>query len=69
MSELTAVETEVRVDRIACTGHGVCHALLGDRMPLDEFGYPIPSQVAPQESEAAASITLCPAAALHRGRD
>jgi ferredoxin len=28
------------VDRIACTGHGICASLLPDAVTLDEWGYP-----------------------------
>ena len=29
------------VDRIACTGHGICASLLPDEVGLDEWGYPV----------------------------
>ena len=29
------------VDRIACTGHGICASLLTDEVTLDEWGYPV----------------------------
>ncbi|GAA0922205.1 ferredoxin [Pseudonocardia zijingensis] len=31
----------LHVDRIACTGHGVCAELLPELIALDEWGYPI----------------------------
>ena len=31
----------VRVDPIACDGHGLCADLLPERIELDEWGYPI----------------------------
>lgn len=59
-------ETRVRVDRIACSAHGVCHALDPHRVPLDEWGYPIPSEIITDAEAATALIRLCPAAALSR---
>lgn len=62
-------ETEpvaIRVDRVACTGHGVCHALDPQRIPLDEWGYPVPSEVLTDPETADALVRLCPAAALQR---
>jgi ferredoxin len=35
------MSTELRVDRIACTGHGLCAELLPEKIALDEWGYPI----------------------------
>lgn len=29
------------VDRIACTGHGICASLLPEHVALDEWGYPV----------------------------
>ncbi len=56
--------TIIRVDRIACSGHGVCHALDPEQVPLDEWGYPIPSEIIADPRSAEALIRLCPAAAL-----
>ena len=52
------------VDRIACTGHGICASLLPEQLSLDEWGYPIvhSAQVEPELGDAA--IRLCPARAL-----
>ena len=35
------MSTRIRVDPIACTGHGLCAELLPERIELDEWGYPI----------------------------
>ena len=32
---------ELRVDPIACTGHGICEELLPELIRLDDWGYPI----------------------------
>ena len=51
------------IDRIACTGHGICASLLPD-VTLDEWGYPVvpASVVDPEIGDVA--IRLCPARAL-----
>jgi ferredoxin len=37
-----AVRTHVlRLDPIACDGHGICADLLPERISLDEWGYPM----------------------------
>lgn len=59
-------ETRLDVDRVACSGHGVCHAVAGELIPLDEWGYPVPSQVVTDAETAATLVRLCPAAALLR---
>ncbi|HWC23757.1 MAG TPA: ferredoxin [Flexivirga sp.] len=58
--------TVIRVDRIACSGHGVCHALDPQQIPLDEWGYPIPSEIVADRRRTEALVRLCPAAALRR---
>lgn len=57
---------ELRVDRVACTGHGVCAALL-DRVRLDDWGYPIVEDAvrAAASLDVDAAIALCPARALY----
>lgn len=60
---------ELRVDRIACTGHGVCAGVLPRRIELDEWGYPIvtdPVVRVADVADVAAAIRLCPARALYR---
>jgi ferredoxin len=55
------------VDRIACTGHGLCAELLPERISLDEWGYPIlrPGPVpAPLAAHARRAVAACPALAL-----
>ena len=31
----------IRIDRIACDGHGMCAELFPERIRLDDWGYPI----------------------------
>jgi ferredoxin len=55
------------VDRIACTGYGVCAELLPEGIQLDEWGYPLlaagelPPHLVRQARKAAAA---CPVRAL-----
>ncbi|MFD8706405.1 ferredoxin [Kitasatospora sp. NPDC059648] len=40
--DMTAADREtLRIDRIACTGHGQCAELLPELLTLDEWGYPV----------------------------
>ena len=35
------MKAHLRLDPIACDGHGLCAELLPERVTLDEWGYPI----------------------------
>ena len=52
------------VDRIACTGHGICASLLPEQVSLDEWGYPIVHSAHVELDLGDAAIRLCPARAL-----
>jgi ferredoxin len=58
---------QLRVNPIACTGHGVCAELLPEIIELDPWGYPIlrsatvPPALVPHAQRAAAT---CPTLAL-----
>jgi len=56
----------LQVDRIACTGHGLCADLLPELIDLDEWGYPILADDVPPELAALArrAVNACPALAL-----
>jgi len=57
----------LRVNPIACSGHGVCAELLPELILLDEWGYPIvdPRPVPPVlAAEARRAVAACPALAL-----
>jgi ferredoxin len=57
----------LRVNPIACSGHGLCAELLPERVRLDEWGYPIISaEPVPASLRKAArrAVTDCPALAL-----
>jgi methionine sulfoxide reductase heme-binding subunit len=57
----------LRVNPIACTGHGLCAELLPELITLDQWGYPlladqpVPAHLA---RRAARAVTDCPALAL-----
>jgi ferredoxin len=57
----------LRVNPVACTGHGACAGLLPELIALDEWGYPVvagapvPPRLARQARQA---VRDCPALAL-----
>jgi len=58
---------KIRINPIACSGHGVCAELLPELVTLDEWGYPVVAdQPVPVrlEREARRAVTGCPALAL-----
>jgi ferredoxin len=57
----------LRVNPIACSGHGLCAELLPELITLDEWGYPvIADQPVPARlgKQARRAVTDCPALAL-----
>lgn len=61
----------LKVDPIACTGHGVCAELLPELIAADEWGYPLidPGPVpVPLERDARRAVNACPALALRLAR-
>ena len=57
----------LRVNPVACTGHGLCAELLPELVELDEWGYPvITAGRVPRSLRRAArrAVTNCPALAL-----
>lgn len=55
------------IDRIACTGHGLCAELFPEHLALDEWGYPIqaPGPIpAGTTRHARRAVAACPALAL-----
>lgn len=60
-------ELELRVNPIACDGHGLCAELFPERVRLDEWGFPIvdgtpiPKQL---EKHARRAVAECPVVAL-----
>lgn len=55
----------ITVDRVLCTGHGVCAQTLPGAIVLDEWGYPIVRSDVVDPADAALAIKLCPARALY----
>lgn len=62
----------LRVDPIACTGHGLCAEVFPERVALDEWGYPVvdgrplPGRLVKEARRAAAA---CPTLALRLSAD
>ena len=59
--------SELRVNPIACRGHGLCAELLPERIEMDDWGYPIvdPSPIPPDlEPHARRAVPGCPTLAL-----
>jgi ferredoxin len=57
----------IRVDPIACDGHGLCAELFPERISLDDWGFPIvdPTPVpGALERHGRRAIDQCPALAL-----
>ncbi len=58
---------QLRVNPIACSGHGLCAELLPELITLDEWGYPVlAGQHVPPGlgREAQRAVASCPALAL-----
>jgi ferredoxin len=62
-----AMSERLRVNPIACAGHGLCAELLPEHIELDEWGYPVldgrPVPLALRR-HARRAVALCPALAL-----
>lgn len=61
----------LRVNPIACDGHGLCAELLPELIRLDDWGYPIvDGRPVPKEllSHARRAVDACPTLALALGR-
>jgi ferredoxin len=61
----------LRVDPIACTGHGLCAEHLPEAIELDDWGYPIltqPEIPADALAHARRAAAACPTLALRLAR-
>ncbi len=56
---------QLRVDRVACTAHGVCASLLPRQVRLDEWGYPIVTDPTVDLTDGETAVKMCPAQALY----
>lgn len=66
-----AMTRRLRVNPIACTGHGLCADMLPELIQLDEWGYPImPDGAVPDDLAVLArrAVKLCPTLALRLER-
>jgi ferredoxin len=62
----------LRVDPIACTGHGICAELLPEMIRLDDWGYPIldDGPIHPEMLPLVRrTLNACPALALRLERE
>jgi ferredoxin len=62
---------KLRLDPIACTGHGLCAELLPERIWLDEWGYPVidDGELSAELLELARrAVDACPTLALRLER-
>lgn len=65
-------DERLRVDPIACEGHGLCAELLPERIRLDDWGYPMlaTEEVTPDlVAHARRAVQACPTLALRLERD
>lgn len=58
-------EARIAVDRVRCTGHGICAQTLSGSITLDEWGYPIVGNDRVDPAQAMLAVKLCPARALY----
>jgi ferredoxin len=62
---------QLRVNPVACAGHGACAELLPELITLDEWGYPIVADRPVPHGlarEARRAVAGCPALALRLAR-
>jgi ferredoxin len=57
---------QLKVDPIACDGHGLCAELFPERVRLDDWGFPIVDGDVPPalERHARRAVSACPVQAL-----
>ena len=63
---------KLRIDPIACTGHGLCAELFPERIWLDEWGYPVieDGALTPELlAHARRAVDACPTLALRLERE
>jgi ferredoxin len=53
------------IDRVACTGKGVCASVQPDAIMLDEWGYPIVDDARIDPNLIERTISMCPARAVY----
>lgn len=58
---------KIRIDRIACKGHGLCAELVPELISLDDWGFPVVVEgevPRPLEAYAKRAVNACPTLAL-----
>ncbi len=66
-----ATRADLQIDWTRCDGHGLCAALLPERIDLDEWGFPVlhGTSIAPEEEPAVRrAVAACPPLALRLTR-
>nr|WP_211176615.1 ferredoxin [Pseudonocardia acidicola] len=61
----------MRIDPVACVGHGLCAELLPELIDLDEWGYPLPDPGPVPTAllaQARRTVAICPTLALRLQR-
>jgi ferredoxin len=67
----TRTRWRLRIDPIACDGHGLCAELFPERISLDDWGYPMIDDTPLGDhlvGHARRAVTNCPALALRLER-
>lgn len=54
----------LEIDWTRCDGHGLCRALLPERIEVDEWGFPVLRAAEVPEQDARRVVAACPALAL-----
>ena len=60
-------EQKLEIDWTRCDGHGLCAALLPDRIVMDDWGFPLVrgNGVTPRDAkDVRRAVAMCPALAL-----
>lgn len=57
-------DARIVVDRVACTGRGVCATILAPAVTTDEWGYPIVVEDRVDPELGAMAVRLCPVRAM-----
>jgi ferredoxin len=64
-------DRRLEIDWTRCDGHGLCAALLPERVQLDEWGFPVMRSIAVtdvDEPDVRRAVAACPALALRLTR-
>jgi ferredoxin len=56
--------SELQIDWTRCDAHGLCAALLPDRITRDEWGFPVITPGPAAEGDVRRAVAACPSLAL-----